>query len=158
MSQSCWGFWWVCKEQACWHPGPNRKALAHLPHRSGHVGQKNLSVSPHPWPPAERPSNSHSKPVALVPRAPNVFCLLTTGELGDEDSWSAAHTPPGEVGKILILFYRSQVSPSVPILVIGQDMFCVAQLHLFFQTQWEPSIRTMPVPTADLSCVKTELP
>lgn len=67
-------------------------------------------------------------------------------------------TPPGEVGKILILFYRSQVSPSVPILVIGQDVLCVAQLHLFFQTQREPSIRTTLVPTADLNCLKTELP
>lgn len=79
-----------------------------------------------------------------------MFCLHT-GELGDEGSWPATHTPPGEVRKILIWFYRSQVNPSVPILVIGQDMLCVAQLYLFFQTQREPSISTMLVPTADLT-------
>lgn len=88
--------------------------------------------------------------MALVPRALNVF-YLHTGKLGDEGSWPATHTPPGEVGKILILFYRSQVNPSVPILVIGQDMLCVAQLYLFFQAQREPSISTMLGPTADLT-------
>lgn len=36
------------------------------------------------------------------------------------------------------------------ILVIGQDMLCVAQLYLFFQTQREPTISTMLVPTAHL--------
>lgn len=53
--------------------------------------------------------------------------------------------------KILILFYRSQVNPSMLILVIGHDMLCVAQLYLFFQTQREPSISTILVPTAYLT-------
>lgn len=133
-------------------PTEARSLICHI--YLGIWGKKPRVSAPTPGPQlskarAERPHNSCSKPVRLVPRAPNVFCRHT-GEPGDEGSWPATHTPPSEIGKVLILFYRSQVNPSMLILVIGQDMLCVAQLYLFFQTQREPSISTMLVPTAYL--------
>lgn len=45
--------------------------------------------------------------------------------------------------------YRSQVSPSAQVPVIGQDRLCVAQLHLFFGTQREPPISAALVPRVD---------
>ena len=57
-----------------------------------------------------------------------------------------------------MLLYRSQVSPSVWILVIAEDVLCVGRLHLFFWTQRGPFISLLSVPKADPSRLKADLP